>query len=113
MSTSTTAALAFASKEVVIYIGFFFFIAGVIGGPIVLIVFLSLNTFRQSSCAFYLTIMSFVNTIHLFFGLLTYIMINGFCSQLDSYVSFFCKFRPCYTQLNILPFVYMYVYGSY
>ena len=102
MSTSTSEALAFASKQIVIYIGFFLFIAGVIGGPLVLIVFLSLNTFRQSSCAFYLTIMSIVNTIHLFTGLLTMIMISGFGNNWTNMSTFYCKFRPFYVQISIV-----------
>ena len=102
MSTSTTVALDFAAKEITIYVGFFFFISGLIGGPLVLIVFLSLNTFRQSSCAFYLIIMSFVNTLHLFTGLLTFIMINGFGINWTIMSTFYCKFRPFYVQLSVL-----------
>jgi hypothetical protein len=99
MSSST---LAFASQQVAIYIGLFIFIAGIIGGPLVLIVFLSLRTFRQSSCAFYLILMSFINTIHLFTGLLTYIMINGFGINWTDMSLFYCKFRPFYVQLCVL-----------
>jgi uncharacterized protein YqgC (DUF456 family) len=102
MSTSSSSSLAFASQQLVIYIGFFIFIAGIIGGPLVLIVFLSLKTFRQNSSAFYLTVMSFVNTLHLFTGLLTYIMINGFGVSWTNMSLFFCKFRPFSTQLCIL-----------
>ena len=102
MSTSTSETWAFASKEIALYVGFFFFITGLIGGLLVLIVFLSLNTFRQSSCAFYLIIMSFVNTIHLFFGLLTYIMINGFAINWTAMSVFYCKFRPFYVQISVL-----------
>jgi hypothetical protein len=61
MANSTSSSLVFDSEQMVIYVGIFFFIAGSIGGPLVLIVFLSLKTFRQSSCAFYLIIMSIVN----------------------------------------------------
>jgi hypothetical protein len=78
MSTSTALSLAFTSQQIVIYTGLFIFIAGVIGEPLALIVFLSLRTFRENSCAFYLTIMQIVNTIHLFTGLFTFIMIYGF-----------------------------------
>ena len=102
MSTSISAALDFTSQEIVIYLGLFFFIAGVIGGPLVLIVFLSLKTFRESSCAFYLTIMSFVNISHLFTGLLTFIMINGFGINWTAMSTFYCKFRPFYVQVSVL-----------
>jgi hypothetical protein len=102
MSTSSSSSLAFASQQLVIYIGFFIFIAGVIGGPLVLIVFLSLKTFRQNSSAFYLTVMSFVNTLHLFASLLTYIMINGLATNWSNMSLFFCKFRPFSVQLCVL-----------
>ena len=102
MSSSTSEALAFASKQIVIYVGFFILITGLMGGPLVLIVFLSLKTFRQSSCAFYLTIMSFVNTLYLFTGLLTFIMINGFGINWTTMSLFYCKFRPFYVQTSVL-----------
>ncbi len=99
MSNSTILSLTFASQQVTIYVGFFLFIAGIIGDPLTLIVFLSLRTFRQSSCAFYLTIMSFVNTLHLFTGLLTYIMIYGFAINWLNMSLFYCKFRSFNVQL--------------
>jgi hypothetical protein len=102
MSSSTASSLAFASQQVVIYIGLFIFIGGIIGGPLVLTVFLTLHTFRQNSCAFYLTVMSFVNTIHLFTGLLTFIMSNGFGINWTDMSLFYCKFRAFYVQLSIL-----------
>ena len=96
----TASTLAFASRQLVIYLGFFIFILGIIGGPLVLLVFLSLHTFRQNSCAFYLTIMSIVNTLHLFTGLLTFIMINGFAINWTELSPFYCKFRSFYVQLS-------------
>ena len=96
----TAPALVFASQQLVIYLGFFIFILGIIGGPLVLIVFLTLRTFRYSSCAFYLTIMSLVNTLHLFIGLLTFIMINGFNIIWTESSPFYCKFRSFYVQLS-------------
>jgi hypothetical protein len=102
MSAATSSSLAFVSQELVTYVGFLIFIAGLIGGPLVLIVFLSLQTFRQSSCAFYLTVMSAVNFLHLFTGLLTFIMINGFVINWTNISLFYCKFRPFNVQLCIL-----------
>ena len=88
-----SSSLAFISQQTVIYVGFFVFIAGIIGEPLVLLVFLSLKTFRESSCAFYLTVMSFVNISHLFTGLLTFIMIYGFGISWTNMSIFYCKFR--------------------
>ncbi len=102
MLTPSVLSNTFASQQVVIYLGFFIFTAGLIGGPLVLIVFLSLQTFRRSSCAFYLTSMSIVNTLHLFTGLLTFIMINGFGINWTNMSLFYCKFRPFYTGLCTL-----------
>ena len=102
MSTTALSSLAFASQHVVIYTGTFLFIAGIIGGPLVLLVFLSLNTFRQSSCVFYLTVMSFVNIFYLFPGLLTFIIVNGFSINWTDTSLFYCKFRSYYVQLCVL-----------
>jgi hypothetical protein len=99
---SSSLSLAFASQQVVIYVGIFLFIAGIIGGPLVLLVFLSLRTFRENSCAFYLTIMSIVNTLHLFTGILTFIMIDGFAINWPNMSIFYCKFRSFYVQLCVL-----------
>ena len=93
MSTSSSSTLSFISQQVVIYMGLFVFIAGIIGGPLVLLVFLSLRTFRQSSCAFYLTVMSFVNILNLYLGLFPFTMINGFGINWTNMSLFFCKFR--------------------
>jgi hypothetical protein len=102
MSTSEILLVNSIVQQVVIYLGLFLFITGLIGGILNLIVFLSLRTFRESSCAFYLTIMSIVNTFHLFTGLFTFIMINGFNINWLNMSLFYCKFRQFYVQLCIL-----------
>jgi hypothetical protein len=78
MSSSLILTLNYITKQVTIYIGIPIFIAGILGGFLNIITFLSLRTFRESSCAFYLTVMSFVNIGQLIAGLLSRIMINGF-----------------------------------
>ena len=90
MSTS----LVFAQNQVIIYGGAFVFTTGVFGGFLNTIVLLSLRTFRQSSCALYLTIMSILNIGQLFTGLFLPIMntllnVDGTTASL-----FWCKFRP-------------------
>ncbi|CAF1159925.1 unnamed protein product [Adineta steineri] len=99
---ATQSIFQYVCQQVVIYVGLFLFIAGLISGLLTLLVFLSLRTFRQKSCAFYLTIMSLVNTFHLFTGLFTYIMINGFGINWLNMSLFYCKFRPFYVQLCTL-----------
>ncbi|CAF1257106.1 unnamed protein product [Rotaria sp. Silwood1] len=93
MSTSTTSIFTFVAQQVSIYFGIPMLIAGVIGGILNIIVFLSLQTFRQSSCAFYLTIMSIFNTGLLVAGLFSRIMISGFTIDWGQSSLFYCKFR--------------------
>jgi len=78
MSTSFSTYLDFIAKEVSFHFGLPVLIGGTIGNILNIIVFLSLRTFRQNSCAFYLTIMSIVNIGQLTTGLLARIMITGF-----------------------------------
>jgi hypothetical protein len=93
MSTSIIASYAFAGKQVGIYIGTTIFVTGLLGGIFNTIVFLSLRTFRQSSCAFYLIIMSIVNIGQLLTGLLSRILLNIYNSDGTDKSLFYCKFR--------------------
>jgi hypothetical protein len=93
MSTAANTSYTFISKEIAIYVGIPVFILGILGGIFNIIVFLSLKTFRQSSCAFFLTIMSFVNLGQLLTNLLTRIMISGFDVDWTETSLFYCKFR--------------------
>ena len=96
---STT--LSFIGKQIIIYCGTPIFLAGIIGVLLNTVVFLSLRTFRQSSCAFYLTIMSIANIGPIFFGLLSRIMIAllGFDGTERSL--FYCKARLYITHVCI------------
>ena len=85
--------LAWISQQVSIYFGIPLLVAGLCGGFLNAIVFLSLETFRRSSCAFYLLVMSIVNIGQLFTGLLTRIMITGFSVDWTLTSPFYCKFR--------------------
>ena len=85
--------LTFAGKQVTIYLGTFTLVAGVVGGILITIVFLSLRTFRQSSCAFYLTIMSLFNIGQVVTGLLNRIMQTGFGIDWSVMSLFYCKLR--------------------
>ncbi|UJR17697.1 hypothetical protein I4U23_004595 [Adineta vaga] len=85
--------LIYLGQQIAIYGDITTFIIGVIGQTLNIIVFCSLRTFRQSSCAFYLTTMSFVNIGQLFFGLISRIMITGFAVDWSTMSMTFCKLR--------------------
>lgn len=93
MSTSLSASLNFIASYLSIYVGIPILVSGVIGNFLNIIVFLSLRTFRKSSCVFYLTIMSAVNISQLITGLLARIMITGFGIDWTLSSLFFCKLR--------------------
>lgn len=92
-SSQTIVTLMNISRQINIYIGIPVFIIGVIGGVSTIIVFLSLETFRRNSCAFYLTVMSFVNLGQLLTGLLSRITINASFVDWTQLSLFYCKFR--------------------
>lgn len=89
------------AQKLNIYCGTFLFLAGVLGGILNILVFLSLKTFRENSCAFYLTVMSFVNLGQLFTGLLTRIVISGFDIDWTLTSVVYCKFRSFFLQFCI------------
>ncbi|CAF1582014.1 unnamed protein product [Adineta steineri] len=93
MSSSIISLLALVGKQITIYLGTFTLVAGVIGGLLNIVVFLSLRTFRESSAAFYLTIMSIFNIGQLLTGLLSRIMTSGFGIDWSLTSLFYCKFR--------------------
>jgi hypothetical protein len=92
MST-TVSTLLFLAQNLIIYIGIPLLILGLIGGLFNIIVFLSLKTFRQSPCAFYLTIMSLTNIGQLITGLLSRLVINITGTNWTLISVFYCKFR--------------------
>jgi hypothetical protein len=96
MASSFIASIYFAVKEMTIYLGIPTFVLGVIGGFLNVIIFLSLKTFRESSCAFYLMIMSIFDIGRLFFSVLSFIMRRGFGIDWGVYSLFLCKIRYCF-----------------
>ena len=93
MSTSLAASFSFAAEQISIYIGIPILVLGVFGSILATTVFLSLQTFRQNSCAFYLTVMQIFNTGQLLIGLLSRIMIAGFNVDLTQGSNILCKLR--------------------
>ncbi|CAF0964689.1 unnamed protein product [Adineta ricciae] len=93
MSSSNTSSYPYAARQVAIYAGIPTLIGGLFGEVMNIIVFLSLKTFRENSCAFYLIVMSFVNIGQLITSLLFQIMIRGFDIDWTETSVFYCKFR--------------------
>jgi hypothetical protein len=93
MSTSVASSLIYTGKQVTIYGGMIVVIAGVLGEFLNTIVFLSLQTFRQNSCAFYLTVMSILNIIELLIDLLPRIILAIYNTDGTETSLFYCKCR--------------------
>jgi len=88
-----SSSIAHISNRLSFYSGLIILIEGTIGGVLTLLVLLSLKTFREKSCAFYLTIMSVVNIGQMLTGLLSRIMDTGFGIDWTKSSVFYCKFR--------------------
>ncbi|CAF1535732.1 unnamed protein product [Adineta ricciae] len=102
MTTSSMSFYTYLTGQITIYTGFTILIFGVIGSLLNLIVFLSLQTFRKSSCAFYLIFMSLANLLHLLMWLPGHIIIYGFENDWSATSAFLCKSRFYFFQLWIL-----------
>jgi hypothetical protein len=76
MSTQDT--LNFISQEFHIYFGLFILILGIIGGILNVLIFTIFKTFRETICAFYLTVVSIVNIGQLLTALLVRVLSDGF-----------------------------------
>ncbi|UJR16710.1 hypothetical protein I4U23_003610 [Adineta vaga] len=102
---STIMSFAFVSKLLTQYLFIPILICGIFGGCFNLLVFLSLRTFRENSCAFYLIVMSLANIGSLLTGLFWRIMNYGFEIDWTSSSIFYCKFRIfCIQQCTLLSF---------
>jgi hypothetical protein len=92
-SSSLIATLSFITQQINIFAGTLILVIGVIGNLLTMIVFLSLHTFRQSSCSFYLNVMSFVNIGQLLTGLLSRITTNVSGIDWTQLSLVYCKLR--------------------
>jgi hypothetical protein len=90
MSTPDT--LNFISQEIHIYFGLSILILGVIGGLLNVIIFTTLKTFRETSCAFYLTVVSIVNIAQLLIALFVRVLSEGFNTDIRN-ISWVCKIQ--------------------
>ena len=93
MTSNFVSSYQYVSEQIVIHVGFVILFTGVVGNTLNIIVFMSLKTFRETSCAFYLTIASFANIIHLLASLLSRILITGYNVDLTLTSSTACKLR--------------------
>ena len=93
MATKPSYSYQYLTEQIIIYVGFIILFAGVVGNTLNIIVFTSLKTFRETSCAFYLTVASFANIIHLLASLLSRVLITGYSIDLTLTSSAICKLR--------------------
>jgi len=102
MSAEAVASLNFATQQVGIYLNLFDLVIGIPGGIFNIIVFLSLKTFRDSTCAFYLIIMSFFNIGQLVTGSLSRFVFYEFSVDWTTASIFYCKLRAYLFQICAL-----------
>jgi hypothetical protein len=93
MTSTIKLSLNFAIQQIAKYYGIPVFIMGVSGGFLNIIVFLSLKTFRQSSCAFYLMVMSAFDLGRFFSSTLAGIIWSGFGIDWTLSSLFYCKIK--------------------
>jgi hypothetical protein len=93
MASTIVSSLNFAIQQIAIYLNIFNLVTGIPGGILNLIVFLSLQTFRENTCAFYLIIVSLFNIGQLLTGALSRLLISGFGIDWTIISVFYCKFR--------------------
>ncbi|CAF4254573.1 unnamed protein product, partial [Adineta steineri] len=89
---STQDRLISATRQVHIYFGLPVMILGVIGGVFNIIIFTTLKTFRETTCAFYLTAVSVVNIIQLLIALFVRVLSEGFSTDIRR-TSWVCKIQ--------------------
>ena len=96
---STIELLNTISTQFSVCFGFIILIAGVVGNIFDILVFLSLKTFRENSCAFYLTAMAFVNIGQLISSLFPRLMNLWFAIDWSVVSLVYCKIRTYFFQV--------------
>ena len=97
MSITLPAYFDFIAKTAYLYVGIPVLIGGISGGLLNIVVFLSLRTFRQSSCAFYLMAMSVFDLGRFVTTTLSYVMRLRYSTDLTLYSLVYCKLSPFIT----------------
>lgn len=93
MSDALISSLNFATSKTYVALGIPIIIGGVLGGIFNIIVFLSLQTYRQSSSAFYLTMTSSVNIGQLLTGFTSRVLVNIVDTNSIESSTVYCKIR--------------------
>lgn len=93
--------LSLLTQQLTIYIGLPALLFGFIGCCLTVVVFLSLRTFRENSCAFYLIVLTISNIVQLLSGILPRILNVGFFINF-SFSSFYCKTRIFFSSSSAL-----------
>lgn len=90
-SLSDIDSLQFSVQQINIYGGLFLFITGIFGELLNIIVFITVKTFWQTTCAFYLIVASIANIV-VVITILLRVIYEGF-NIVSSYTPLLCKFR--------------------
>lgn len=93
MASSSAYSFQHAAEQITISLGLFIFVIGLIGNSLNVVIFTSLKTFRETSCAFYMTVASLANILHLLCGLFSRIFITGYNLDLTANSIIWCKLR--------------------
>jgi len=102
MTNSFMAPLALTATTLTAYLGTIILVIGVVGGLLNVLVFVSLQTFRQNSSAFYMIVASTVSIGQLLTGLLSRVMISAYGIDWTSMSAVYCKLRSYMIQVFIL-----------
>jgi hypothetical protein len=86
----TVVLLKFVLQQVTVYFGLLILIPGLIGGILNIIIFTSLKTFRETTCAFYLTCASILGLSQMMITLFVRILSDGFLVD-PRKITWFCK----------------------
>ena len=101
----------YALKLMAIYYGIPVFTLGVVGSCLNIIVFLSLKTFRQSSCAFYLLMMSIFRSF--IYNYIKKYSDFGFWNRLVTIIITLLSYSCCLFNHMYINFDYMHVFSNY
>ena len=108
MTSTTAESFDYATQQVGIYINIFNVVFGIPGALLNIIVFLSLKSFRDNTCANYLTAMSIADIGLLICGPLIRFLVSTINVDWTATSVFFCKFRSFllnYSSLIIFTFL--------